>query len=94
MKFASNSHHGQSAADVPTHLCRELMAALGKLKGRLLERYTQASPGRENLIRQAVAEAEELAWQTPFPHLFLPDFAEARVAEIVAMHEPAFAEAA
>ena len=42
----------------------------------------------------AVAEAEKLAWETPIPHLFLPDFAEARVAEIFAEREPSFAHAA
>jgi len=51
-------------------------------------------PGRGHLIRQAVSEAEELAWETPFPHLFLPDFAELRLAEIVGEREPAFAQAA
>ena len=42
----------------------------------------------------AVSEAEALAWETPFPHLFLPDFAELRLAEIVAAREPAYARAA
>jgi hypothetical protein len=74
--------------------CRELIDALGKLKARLVARYEQALPSRGQIIRQAVAEAEELAWRTPFPHLFLPDFAEVRLAEIFATPQPAFARAA
>jgi hypothetical protein len=74
--------------------CRELIAALGKLKTRLQEKFERAHPGRSQIIRQAISEAEELAWATPFPHLFLPDFAEVRLAEIVAAKEPAYARAA
>jgi len=70
------------------------MAALGKLKTRLVAQYERTLPGRSQVIRQAVAEAEELAWQTPFPHLFLPDFVEVRLGEIFATPQPAFARAA
>jgi hypothetical protein len=94
MKSASNSSRCQSAIDVPAQFCREIVATLGKLKGRLQEKYERAYPDHSQLIHQAVAEAEELAWQTSFPHLFLPDFAELRFAEIVAAREPNFARAA
>ena len=94
MKTASNSRRSQSAIGASTKFCREIVAALGKLKSRLQEKYERAYPGHGQLIRQAVAEAEELAWQTAFPHLFLPDFAEVRLAEMVAAREPALARAA
>jgi len=94
MKSTSNSTNSKSAVHASTQFCRKLIFSLGKLKGRLYEKYERAHPGRSQLIRQAVAEAEELAWQTPFPHLLLPDFAEVRLAEIVAAREPAFAGAA
>lgn len=80
--------------EAPSQFCREIVAALSQLKTRLFHQYEQVLPGRGQLIREAVAEAEALAWQTPFPHLFLPDFAEARVAEIVAALEPPLARAA
>ena len=43
---------------------------------------------------EVIGEAEALAWATPFPHLFLPDYAELRFAAALAMEEPAFAHAA
>ena len=83
-----------SNVEIPPHFCENLMSALGKLKARLFSRFEKALPGRGQLIRKAIEEAEELAWQTPFPHLFLPDFAEVRLAEAVATREPDFAHAA
>ena len=74
--------------------CHKLVAALRELKARLRDKFEIALPGRTQIIRQAIDEAEELAWQTSFPHLFLPDFAELRLAEIVTAREPAFARAA
>ena len=94
MTMKNASSRCQSAIDVPAKFCRKIVAALGKLKSRLHEKYERAYPGHGQLIRQAVAEAEELAWQTAFPHLFLPDFVEVRLAEMVAAREPAFAGAA
>jgi len=94
MKSKSSSTNCESAVQASTQFCRKLIFSLGKLKGRLQDKYERAHPGRGQLIRQAVAEAEELAWQTPFPHLFFPDFAEVRLAEIVAAREPALAGAA
>ena len=94
MKTAPNSNDCASATGTPRQFCRELIAAIGKLKQRLLEQYEQTLPGRGQLIRKAIAEAEELAWQTPFPHLFLPDFAEVRLAEIAVPRTPAYARAA
>lgn len=94
MKSTSNPNRCQSAIAVPAQFCRELVSALGELKSRLREKFERAHPGRSQIIRQAVAEAEELAWETSFPHLFLPDFAEARLAEAVAAREPVFAHAA
>ena len=94
MKTKSKTSRCQSELQVSTGFCRKLVAALGELKERIQEQYERRLPGRSQLIRQAVAEAEILAWQTPFPHLFLPDFAEVRLAETFAKREPAFAHAA
>jgi hypothetical protein len=94
MKTESNSSPCQSAVDFHPQFCRDLVAALGKLRRRLHKKFQEAHPGRGLLIRQALSEAEKLAWQTSFPHLFLPDFAEARLAEMIAAREPAFARAA
>ena len=76
-----------SAIEVPSQLCIELMAAIDKLVERLQDKFERKHPGCGHMIRRALAEAEELAWKTSFPHLFLPDFAEVRLAEIFAQRD-------
>ena len=88
------SHCSPATVEVPAGFCRQLADSLIALKERLIAKYEDALPGRRHLARQLVAEAEALAWETPFPHLFLPDFAEARFTEALAVEELAFAEAA
>jgi hypothetical protein len=60
--------------------CKRLMAALGELKVRLQAQYERRFPGEGSRIRMAIDAAEEAAWQTGFPHLFLPDLAEKAIA--------------
>jgi hypothetical protein len=96
MKTESIQNHRvcQSPSEVSGAFCGKVVAALKKLKVRLLEKYERALPGRIQMIRQAIAEAEELAWATSFPHLLLPAYTEARVNARLAATESAFAEAA
>lgn len=70
--------------DAPTkgEFCRKLIDALAGLKHKLIARYEQILPGSGELIRRAVNEAELVAWETSFPHLVLPDLAEARLAAL------------
>jgi hypothetical protein len=85
---------GFSRSGSPAQICRKLLLALADLKGRLQRRFEQAYPGQSQIIRRALAEAEHLAWQTPFPHLLLPDLAEVRVTELVAAPARDFSRAA
>jgi hypothetical protein len=78
--------------DVPSQFCRTLLQAIGKLRTRLRAKYAHLFHGRAESLNRLLAEAEELAWQTPFPHLFLPTLAEERVAEFAAA--PVLARAA
>lgn len=78
-----------SAVQVPVEFCHKVVAGVVDLKDRLVKQYEAALPGQASLVRKAVEEASELAWNTPFPHLFLPDFAEIRIAELA----PAYAVA-
>jgi hypothetical protein len=57
-----------------------LAVALRDLKIRLQAQYERRFPGEGERIREAIAEAEVVAWHTPFPHLFLPDLAEEAMA--------------
>lgn len=87
-----------SCASVNPHVapgfCRKLLSALAALKEELRQRYENVLPGRPGLVREIIAEAEALAWETPFPHLFLPDFAELRLAKVMATQQAAFVRAA
>ena len=59
--------------------------ALAKLKRRLQRHYERAHPMQTELVRRAIAEAEACAWElSPFPHLFLPDLVEVRIAALLA----------
>src|SRR6476469_5525175 len=79
-----------SRSSSPAQICRTLILALADLKGRLQRRFEQAYPGQHQILRRALAEAEQLAWQTPFPHLLLPDLAEVRVAELATVSSRGF----
>ena len=80
--------------DLAPGFCRKLVSALAALKEQLRQKYENVLPGRPGLVREIIAEAEALAWETPFPHLFLPDFAELRLAKVMATLQPAFVRAA
>ncbi|HEY5893985.1 MAG TPA: hypothetical protein VIT91_12210 [Chthoniobacterales bacterium] len=62
--------------------CSRVRVAIADLKGRLQERYERVFPERSVLIHKAIEEAEALAWRTSFPHLFLPELAEDRIARL------------
>jgi hypothetical protein len=81
-------------AEIPAGFCGKVVDALAALKEELRNKFERILPGRRELIHELIAEAEALAWETPFPHLFLPDFAELRLAEVLAIEEPMFARAA
>ncbi len=61
---------------------QRLALRLGILRARLLRHYAALFPGHTSLIESVLDDAESTARRTPFPHLFLPDLAEARMARI------------
>ena len=69
-----------------------LLPALEQLKARLQARYEQCLPGKSGQIREVIRAAEEAAWSTSFPHLFLPELAHEGVSRLIAIQPPAFAE--
>ncbi len=79
--------------------CERLANAVAELTHRLQAHYEDILPDQSELVRNAIAEAEATAWElSSFPHLFLPDLIEARLAELalqpaIARSEVAFARA-
>jgi len=73
--------------------CERLTNVVAELTRRLQAHYERIHPNHRELVRNAIAEAEAAAWElSSFPHLFLPDLIEARMAEL--QLQPAFAHAA
>jgi len=61
--------------------CRDAAARFNQLTEQLIQKLVAEVQDLlpENMVRQAVTEAEALAWSTPFPLLFLPVLAEEKV---------------
>ena len=76
---------------VAPQFCRQLKEIIARTKERLRAKYEELFPYSSGNVEQALDEAEELAWGTPFPHLFLPDFAEVRVTALAIRSELAVA---
>jgi hypothetical protein len=55
------------------------MEQIDEIKRGLLSHYGLALNGQERILHSALTEAEALAWQTPYPHLFFPVLAEEKV---------------
>ena len=69
----------QPAPLVSFTFCRQILHAVGQLRRGLRARYLGAGTPGAALLRRSLAEAEALAWETSFPHLFLPLLAEEKV---------------
>ena len=61
-------------------------AAVAKAKLRLHEEFRSRVGEHLHVLRLALNEAEALAWQTEFPHLFFPALAVEKANAAVAWH--------
>ena len=59
--------------------CQKLLEQVGQVKQALLDKYALVVNGQEGILQSALNEAEALAWQTPYPHLFFPVLAEEKL---------------
>jgi hypothetical protein len=64
-----------------TEICRNAARKLKQLEEQLMHKLTAETLDSvpQRLVRQAVNEAEALAWSTPYPLLFLPELAQEKV---------------
>ena len=58
--------------------------AIATARRVVLQDNATAFPQRGHLLRLALNEAEALAWQTDFPHLFFPQLAAEKVRTVAA----------
>ena len=77
----NHRNQGRSVGTFPAHPCRSQIIKSNLLKHRLSRKLALEIAGRvpDRLARQAVAEAEALAWSTPYPLLFLPGLMEEKL---------------
>ena len=82
MKTNTQTSQNATAAGIEAvcfNSCQKLLEQVGHVKQALLSTYGQAIDGHERIVQSALTEAEALAWQTPYPHLFFPVLAEEKV---------------
>ena len=56
--------------------CQKLLAQIKRAKEAILEEYRDSVQANEQLLRLALNEAEAIAWNTDYPHLFFPALAQ------------------
>ena len=56
--------------------CKKIMAQLGAVKESIAREFSDSMTAHNHLLNLALNEAEALAAQTSYPHLFFPVLAE------------------
>lgn len=81
VNFLKTKTHQNGPLARTVQTCRDVAAKFNQLTDRLMQKLVADVQGLipENMVRQAVIEAEALACSTPFPLLFLPALAEEKV---------------
>src|ERR1051325_8847549 len=59
--------------------CRKVVAQIRNVREAIFADSRRALESQERLLRLALNEAEAVAWQTTFPHLFFPTLAMEKV---------------
>jgi len=83
--YINESHTNENLTVEPTLASRcvqsykKLVAEIEQAKNRILEEFHATKEAHENLFKQAVNEAEALAWQTAYPHLLFPALAVEKI---------------
>jgi hypothetical protein len=77
-KSGNQSHWGQRPGKPAVRACRAAVNGMGKqFLAELAGEYKSSLPGQ--WLERAFADAEAVAWSTPYPLLFLPELAREKV---------------
>ena len=57
------------------HCYQGVLHRLDAIRARIERQFSGNAQGYEHVLKSAINEAEALAWQTPYPHLFFPELA-------------------
>jgi hypothetical protein len=66
--------------------CKKLLARLEKAKNSVLGEFRDTIEEHNRVLQLAVNEAESLAWQTGYPHLFFPALAVEKAQAVTRWH--------
>ena len=66
--------------------CDRVKNAVAKVKAAVVHEYGNVLAEHAKILRLALNEAEALAWQTEFPHLFFPTLAMEKATSAVEWH--------
>jgi hypothetical protein len=69
----------KAAANVYVTSCQKLAARIEGAKEQLLRELRETLQVPDRLFKLALNEAEALAWQTEYPHLFFPVLATEKI---------------
>ncbi|HZI30993.1 MAG TPA: hypothetical protein VFF11_01560 [Candidatus Binatia bacterium] len=61
--------------------CEKLLNQLNQVKANIQAEFQGAFGLHKHLLRQALVEADALAWQTDYPHLFFPELATEKASQ-------------
>lgn len=59
--------------------CQRVLAQINDAKAAIFAEYRDTLNAQEQLLRQALNEAEAMAWQTGYPHLLFPALATEKI---------------
>jgi len=76
---ATTKNTVKAAANVCIASCQKFATQIERAKEKLLAELRGNLDVPERLFRLALGEAEALAWQTEYPHLFFPALAAEKV---------------
>jgi hypothetical protein len=89
MKMTQN-HYGDleehSFTRACLNSCDSIRRALIRVRETVLNEYAHLADEHTRLLRLALNEAEALAWQTDYPHLFFPALAAEKAQAAVSWH--------
>ena len=71
----------------PLRSCRHLERQLEQVRRAVEREFAGRVNLHSNLFRLSLNEAEALAWQTGFPHLFFPSLADEKARAVVAWQQ-------
>ena len=77
-----NQFNGATLRQACFGACQKITAQVARVKEAIFAESRAMLAAPERMLRLALNEAEAVAWQTDFPHLFFPVLAVEKVREV------------